>query len=68
MKCDKVVRMNSIVVEMFKIGYINITDWFLRIFNRCSERGVIPEDLEGSESFRYPMNEVIKDNVQINER
>ena len=32
------------MVEMLENGGINIIDWLLRIFNKCMESGVVPED------------------------
>ena len=29
---------------MLKNGGISVIDWLLRIFNRCMESGVVPED------------------------
>ena len=44
MKGGKAAGMNGIVVEMLKNGGIRIIDWLLRIFNKCMESGVVPED------------------------
>ena len=44
MKDGKAAGMNGIVVEMLKTEGINIIDWLLRIFSRCMESGVVPED------------------------
>ena len=37
MKGGKEAGMDDIVVEMLKNGSISITDWLLRIFNKCME-------------------------------
>ena len=44
MKGGKAGVMDGIVIEMLNNGGISITDWLLRIFNRCMESG----GLEGS--------------------
>ena len=44
MKGGKAGVMDGIVIEMLNNGGISITDWFLRIFNKCMESG----GLEGS--------------------
>ena len=44
MKGGKAAGMDGIAVEMLKNGCINIIDWLLRIFNKCMESGVVPED------------------------
>ena len=44
MKGGKAAGMDGIVVEMLKKGGISIIDWLLRIFNKCMESGVVPED------------------------
>ena len=43
MKGDKAAGVDSIVV-MLKNGAIIIIDWLMRIFNKCMEFGVVPED------------------------
>ena len=43
MKASKTVGMDNIV-EMLKNSVISVIDWLRRIFNRCMESGVIPED------------------------
>ena len=44
MKGCKAAGMNGMVVEMLKRESINITDWLLRIFNRCMESGAVPKN------------------------
>ena len=44
MKGVKAPCMDGSVVEMLENGGINIIDWLLRIFNKCMESGVVPED------------------------
>ena len=44
MKGGKTAGMDDIAEEMLKTGLINITDWLLRLFSRCMESGVVPED------------------------
>ena len=44
MKHGKAGGMDGIVVEMLKNRDISIIDWLMRIFNRCMESGVTPED------------------------
>ena len=44
MKGGKAAGIDGIVIEMWKSGSISIIDWLLRIFNRCMEFGVVPED------------------------
>ena len=44
MKRDKVANMDGAVVDMLKNGVISIPVWLLRIFHRCMETGVVPED------------------------
>ena len=39
MKRGKAADMDGIVVEMLKNGGISITDWLLRIFNKCTWTG-----------------------------
>ena len=46
MKSDKASGMDSIVVEMWKNRDISIIDWMLRIYNKCMNSGVVPEDLK----------------------
>ena len=41
MKCGKAAGMEDIVVKMLKNGGISITDWLVRIFNRCIESSVV---------------------------
>ena len=43
-KGGKADGMDDIVVEMLKNGGISIIVWLLRIFNKCMESGVVPED------------------------
>ena len=43
-KSGKAAGMDGIVVEMLKNGGISIIDRLLRIFNKCMESGVVPED------------------------
>ena len=40
----KTTGMDEIVEKMVKNRGMRITDWLLRIFNRCWESGVVPED------------------------
>ena len=42
MKGGKVAGMDGIMVEMMK------NDFLLRIFNRCMESGVVPEDCKAA--------------------
>ena len=44
MKDGKAAGMDGIIVGMLKNGGISIIDWLLRIFNKCMESGVVPED------------------------
>ena len=44
MKGGKSAGMDGIVVEMLKSGGICIVDWLVRIFKRCVESCVVPED------------------------
>ena len=44
MKGSKAADMDGIVVEVLKNGGISIIDLLLRIFNKCMESGVVPED------------------------
>ena len=44
MKGGKATGMDGFVVEMLKNSGISINDWLLRIFNKCMESGVVPED------------------------
>ena len=43
-KGGKAAGMDGIVVEMLKSGGISITDWLLKIFNKCMVSGVVPEN------------------------
>ena len=44
MKGGKAAGIDGIVVEMLKNGGISIINWLLRIFNKCMESGVVPDD------------------------
>ena len=44
MKGGKAVGMDGIVVKVLKNGSISIVDWLLKIFNKCMESDVAPED------------------------
>ena len=41
-KGGKTAGIYGIVEEMLKNGGNSITDWLLRIFNKCMESGVVP--------------------------
>ena len=36
--------VDGIVVALLKSACISISDWSLRVFNRCMESGVVPEE------------------------
>ena len=47
-KGGKVAGIDSTVVEVLKNGGISIIYWLLRIFSRCMEADVVPEDWEAA--------------------
>ena len=46
MKGGKAAGIDSIVVEMLKRIGIRKINCLLRIFNRCKETGIVPDDLK----------------------
>ena len=44
MKGDKAEGLDGNVAENLIGGDASVVDWFLRIFNRCTKIGVVPED------------------------
>ena len=44
----KAAGVDSIFVGMSESGSISTIYWLLRIFNRCMEYGVVPEDLKAT--------------------
>ena len=62
----KAAGMDGIAVEMLKSRDIRITGQVLRIFNKCMESGLVPEDwkrmcqLQNNKYIKYPWQDIWK--------